>query len=129
LVVYRHREKESKLDVARMCRVMAALLDIGVKKRHAVLSNYEAWQLWLERDVVKCICFSFSICKFAATFSNYTSSKSHYRPTVGQSLQIFAPQNVGIQIGPPLICVTKLHHIPTSWQRSRGTAFFFGLED
>ena len=37
------------------------------KKRHAVLSNYksnvnEAWQLWLERDVVKRICFSFSIC-------------------------------------------------------------------
>ena len=37
------------------------------KKRCAVLSKYkanvnEAWQLSLQRDVIKCICFSFSIC-------------------------------------------------------------------
>ena len=37
--------------------MIAAMLNIGVgKKRRAILSNYkddvyEAWQLWLERDV------------------------------------------------------------------------------
>ena len=44
------------------------------------------------------------------------------------NLQIFATQNVGNTDRAPLICVVKLHHIPTSWQRYRGTAFF-GLED
>jgi len=33
--------------------------------------------------------------RFAALFSNYTSSKSHHRPTVGQNWQIIAPQSVG----------------------------------
>ena len=72
--------------MARKYHVMAALLNIGVEKRRAVFSNYkadvyEAWQLWLERDVVKRSCFNF---RFAAWFSNCTSSKSHHRPTVGQ---------------------------------------------
>ena len=67
------------------------------KSRRAVLSNYkadvyEAWQLWLERNVVGRIFVL--VVRFAASFSNYTSSKSHCRPTVGQNLQIFAAQNV-----------------------------------
>jgi len=79
-------------DVARKCRMMAALPNTGValcrmlasksrkcrccgnfgpisggKKRHAILVNckldvYEARQLWLEKFVVEQICFSFSIC-------------------------------------------------------------------
>jgi len=77
---------------------MAALPNIGVeKKRRAVLSNceanvFEAWQLWLERDVVKRVCFI--VIRFAASFSNYASSKSHRRPTEGQNLQIFAPPQI-----------------------------------
>ena len=35
------------------------------------------------------------VFRFAVLFSNYTSSKSHHRQTVGQNRQIFAPQNVG----------------------------------
>ena len=38
------------------------------------------------------------------------------------------PKMQEIQIGPPLTCVIKFYHIPTSWQRSRGVAFF-DLED
>ena len=37
----------------------------------------------------------------------------------------FSPSKMQeIQIGPPLTCVIKFYHIPTSWQRSRGVAFF-----
>jgi len=43
-------------------------------------------------------------------------------------LQIFARQNVKDADRAHLICVIKLHHISTSWQRSCGAAFF-GLED
>ena len=52
---------------------------------------YEAWQLWLERDVVKRIVLVF---QFVASFLNHTSSKSHHRPSVERHLPIFAPQNV-----------------------------------
>jgi len=68
------------------------------------------------------------VFRFAVLLSNYTRSKSHHRQTVGQNWQIFAPQNVGDTDRASLICVIKLHHIPTSWQRSRG-AIFCGLED
>ena len=43
-------------------------------------------------------------------------------------LQIFSPQNAGDTDRAPLNCVIKFYHIPTSWQRSRGVAFF-DLED
>ena len=52
----------------------------------------------------------------------------HPRPTVGQNLQIFAPQNVGDTDRAPLICIIKLQHILASWQRSCRAAFF-GVED
>ena len=66
--------------------------NLGTKKQRAVLSNYKAdvyetLQLLLERNVF-------------ISFSNYTSSESHCRSIVGQNIQIFMPQNVGIQIGP-----------------------------
>jgi len=56
-------------------------------------------------------------------------SPAETNPTVGQNLKIFAPQNAGNSDKAfSLICVIKLHRIPTSWQRSRGVAFF-GVED
>jgi len=44
-----------------------ALVQFGTKKWRTVLNNYKAdmyetWQLWLERDIVYRISFSFSIC-------------------------------------------------------------------
>jgi len=112
-----------KLDVARKYRMMAALPNIGVALCWMLVSKsrkcrcccnfgptsgwkngapfsatmgadvYETWQLWLERDVVFYNAFVL-VFPFATSFSNYMSSKSYYRPTVGQNSQIFAPQNV-----------------------------------
>jgi len=39
---------------------------------------------------------------------------------VVQNLQIFTCQNVGDKDRARLICILKLHHILTSWQRSTG---------
>jgi len=39
---------------------------------------------------------------------------------VVQNLQIFTSQNVGDKDRARLICILKLHHIPTSCQRSTG---------
>jgi len=94
------------------------------KDRRAVLSNYKAdvyetWQLWLERDVVKRICFTFSIPCLVFKLHEFKFEKL---PNCGETLQIFAPENVGIQTAAPLICVIKLYHIPTSWQRSGNAA-------
>jgi len=47
---------------------------------------------------------------------------------LGQNLHIFAPPNVRDTHGSPLICILKLHHILTYWQRSRESEFF-GLKD
>jgi len=66
-----------------------------------VLNNYkadvyEAWQLWLERDVVKkCICFSFSMCSlvFKLRVQSYTIAKLYSKICRFSPLQI--------QIGPP----------------------------
>jgi len=59
-----HQPFQHKLeDVARKYHVMAALPIIGVEKSGAPFVSYykadvyEAWQLWLERGVVKRICF------------------------------------------------------------------------
>jgi len=82
--------------------VVAALPNIGVEKNGVPFSVsnykadvYEAWQLWSERDVVKCICFSFSILQ---SRFQITQVQSHHCPTVGQNLQIFALQMLRIQI-------------------------------
>ena len=113
--------------------MMAALPNIGVEKNGAPSSAATSRRIRCLKVMVRRRSHIISyalvlVFLFAASFSNYTSSKSHHRPIVGKNLQIFAPQNVREADRAPLICVTKLHHIPTSWQRSRGAAFF-GLED
>jgi len=75
----------------------------------------------------RCFRFAISLC-YSEVIRLESAEVGENSPTVGQNLQIFAFENVGDTDGAPLICVIKLHHIPTSWQRSRGAAFF-GLGD
>jgi len=75
--------------------VMAALPNIGVEKTACHSHSnyradvYEAWQLWLERDVFKRICCSFSICSLVFKLHEFEDSPSI--KCAGQNLQIFAP--------------------------------------
>jgi len=99
-------------------------------EKNAVLSNYkadtyEAWQLWLERDIVKYICFSFCICSLVSKSDEFKVAPS---PNCGAKFADFRLSKCGDTDRAPLICVIKLHHIPTSWQRSCGAAFF-GVEN
>jgi len=60
---------------------MAALPNIGMEKRRAVLSNYkadvyDAWQLWLERNEIKRNCFSFSICSLVCHLHEFKVAPS-----------------------------------------------------
>jgi len=66
----------------------------------------------VKRDVVKRTCFSFWS---AVSFSNYKSSKLHYRPTMGQNLQIFTPQNVVDTDTPPPWSALQ-HYITFQWK-------------
>jgi len=45
-------------------------------------------------------------------------------PTVGHNLQISVAQNAGDGPSDLRYKIRTIHHIPTSWQRFRGTAFF-----
>jgi len=71
--------------------------NLGTKKWCAVLSNYKAnvhktSQLWLERNVVSCTCFSFSISSLVFKLLEFKVTPS---PNCGENLQIFAPKNLG----------------------------------
>ena len=100
--------------VARKYHVMATLPNIGgalywmlliksrkspscnlrTKKRRAVLSNCKptytkpGMQLWLERDVVKHICFSFSICSLVFKLHEFKVAPS---PNYGAKISRFSP--------------------------------------
>jgi len=63
-----------------------------MKKRCAVLRNYEAkvyeaWQLWLERDIVKHICFSFLICSLVFKLYDFKVEPLWKTPTHLQDYQ------------------------------------------
>ena len=80
--------------MARTYHMMAALPNIDVEKNSAVLSNYKAdiyetWQLWLERDVVRHIRFSFSICSLV--FKLHKFKVSPWSNRVAKSAD-FCPQ-------------------------------------
>jgi len=68
----------------------------GRKKWCAVFSNYKAdiyevWQLWLERDGIKYIYFSFSICSFVFKLHKFKVALS---PDCGAKFVDFHPSNV-----------------------------------
>ena len=66
--------------------------NFGTRKRRAVLSNYkaevyEACQVWLERGVVKRICFSFSICSLVFKLHEFKVAPFWKTPTHLQDSQ------------------------------------------
>jgi len=80
--------------------VMAALPNIGVEKNGAPSSAATSRRIRCLKVMVRRRSHIISyalvlVFLFAASFSNYTSSKSHHRPIVGKNLQIFAPQKLG----------------------------------
>jgi len=112
--------------MARTYHVMTAPPNIGrpmEKKRRAVLSNYKAdvglyegRQLWLERDVVKRMCFRFSISSLVSKLHEFEIASS---TNCGVKFADFRPSKCRDAYRPPLIYFIKS---PTFQHPGKGPA-------
>jgi len=86
---------------------------------------YEAWQLWLERDVIKHSCFSFLVCSLV--FKLYAFKVAPITQLWGKICRFSPLKMQQIEIGAPLICVINYTAFGHSGKGPMGV--FFSLKD